>query len=213
MKRITIDAKKIRGILIVLVVLAALYNFFYLSRQKNRQSQETPPAASSTETKKAEEPIKEVKEWKIFRDDTEHIQLHYPSHWGINDYSGKNQLIRADLSDGSRAGLQVRVQNDVQTDLENFAQSYLEQFMTDMKKHWKGDIGVIDRGFEQIGKHRGFRALLVQTRPDGQKWFLKEFIWKQDGKVVIFQAGARSGMIHIYEPLFDKIAGSFTFLE
>jgi hypothetical protein len=213
MKRITIDAKTIRGVLIVLVILAALYNFFDLSRQKKEQQIVPAAAAPAGETTEAAEPVKDVKKWYIFRDETENIQLHYPSHWEIRDHSAKDQLIRADLSDGKQAGLQVRVQKNVQTDLESFAQSYLEQFIADMKNHWKGDIGVIEQRVEQIGKHRGFRALLVLNRGDGQKWLLKEFIWKRDEKVVIFQAGARSGVIHIYEPLFDKIAGSFTFLD
>jgi hypothetical protein len=213
MNRININAKTIRGVLIVLVILAALYNFFFLSRQKTEQQREPVGATAGSETTETEEPIKDVKAWKIFRDETENIQLYYPSHWEIRDHSDKDQLIRADLSDGKRAGLQVRVQKNVQADLNDFAESYLEKFMTDMENHWKGDIGVIDRGFGQIGKHRGFRALLVLNRGDGQKWLLKEFIWKQDEKVVIFQAGARSSVIHIYEPLFDKIAGSFTFLD
>jgi hypothetical protein len=213
MKRITIDAKKIRGILIVLVVLAALYNFFYLSRQKTKQQTTPTGTAAGGEATETIKPVKNVKEWKIFRDESENIQLSYPSHWELIDHSSEDQLIRADLSDGKWAGLQVRVQKNVQEDLEQFAETYLEQFMSDMKNHWKGDIGVIDRGFDQIGKHRGFRALLVLNRGDGQKWLLKEFIWKKQDKTVIFQAGAQSGLIYIYEPLFDKIAGSFTFLD
>jgi hypothetical protein len=203
---------KIRIVLIVVVVVAAVLNFIYLSRKEDQQLIEPPIEPDTTIVKTKPVKVKPVKEWIWFIDKKEKYRFRFPGNWQFNDYSTGDRLIRADINDGELAGLQVRVQTNVKQDFNAFVEAYLNQFMDDMASHWKGPIDVIDQKFERIGKHEGFRAALVLKRQDGQKWFLKEFLWKRGEKVVIFQAGALSGWVHIYEPLFDKIAGSFSFL-
>lgn len=209
------DANKIRRYIIVAILVVVAVHFVYVMYiQEEETPQATPDSVQKEKKIKLPQPAI-ASEWLEFIDQQKKYRIRYPDSWQMNDHTTRTTgsgLIRADFSDGELAGFQVRVQSGVTQDLETFADTYITQFMQDMQDRWKGEIGEIDRAFEKMGRHEGFRAALMHKRPDGKKWFLKQFLWKRGDEVYIFQCGALSGYIHIYEPMFDKVAGSFTLL-
>ncbi|MCP4218722.1 MAG: hypothetical protein GY765_29090 [bacterium] len=200
----------IRGFLIVAAVAAVIFNLYMRQKSTNDNKPHARKDLTLEEPKPTRtQPIKIT--WKTYMDKQEHFQMRYPEHWKLKEYDASSKLLRADFSDGDSAGVQVRVENGVSQDLQAFSKIYLAQFKKEMVKHWKGEIGIMDSKFEQMGTHDGFRVALVLKRGDGQKWFLKQYLWRKDDKAYIFQAGSLFNQIQIYEPLFDKIAGSFTY--
>ncbi len=203
-------ADKIRPILLILAAFAAMFHFYVQSRSNKERAD---AKAKIAQAKKQAIKTKPVIKWAVFKDKNEDFQLKYPAHWQIEDHSDKDQLVRADISKDKTAGVQVRVQKNMKQEFKAFTASYLDHFTDDMTGHWKGTTTLISSKFEKIGTHHGFSAALVLKRGDGQKWFLKQFLWNKGDKVYILQSGAEYNKVHIYEPLFDKIAGSFKLLE
>lgn len=203
------NAQKIRRYLIIVILIIATGNFVYQMYLKKAPSK---PAASRESFKSAPISAKPTPPSSMitFTDRTYGYSFNYPDSWTLADHSGSNALIRADITDKNLGGLQVRVQKNNQLPLSTFAGQYLENYRKEMLDHWKGDIGMIGQGVEKIGKHEGFQTAMIHNRPDNSKWFLKLFIWLKNDNAFIFQCGAQSGQIHVFEPLFDRCAGSFS---
>lgn len=206
------DANKIRRYIILAILVVVVGHFIYVMFiQKNPVPTTAPTTPEPKESVSTPQPSM-ASDWPEFIDQQRKFRIRYPGTWEFQDHSPADGLIRADINDGDMAGIQVRVQTGITQDLETFANIYIEQFKQDMLSHWQGELGEIDRAFEKMGRHEGFRCALMHKRPDGKKWFLKQFLWKRGDTVYIFQCGALSGYIHFYEPMFDKMAGSFTLL-
>jgi hypothetical protein len=144
-----------------------------------------------------------------FHDITGGYRIQYPAHWKLDDHTRADRLIRADISTGKVAGVQIRIEKGIAVDFPRYVDTYIERFKSDMTGHWGGDVTETDRRFEAIGAHEGCRISLILKRGDGQEWFFKEYLWPRGDWVYIIQAGTELDSRRENEPILDAMAASF----
>jgi hypothetical protein len=147
----------------------------------------------------------------VFNDAAFGYRLLCPASWTLADYSSGDGLIRADITKGKEAGLQVRVQRQVTTPLEEYAEAYVRDFRRDMEAHWGSGLEELGRVFELPGGRRGFTITFRSRRSDGRSWFLKEYLVPMGGDVLVFQCGAPEEKRSDYEPVFDAVLKTLEF--
>jgi len=151
--------------------------------------------------------------WLKFIDESGDFSVHYPADWELEDHSYKEEMIRADISREAHTGVQIRMISTSNLDLQDFAPPYIDQFMEEMKAHWKGNIYENQRDFLYIGSNYGCKSTILFDREDGEKWLFIEYIWLRSNYVLIFQAGTRQEFQADKEPVLDQIAASLKFLN
>ena len=139
-----------RKFLYVLVLVGLLIGFFvFLYRDKADFDQyEATDNSHSTDTA----------DWLKFIDESGDYSVLYPANWELEDHSYKNEMIRADLSQNGHTGVQIRIINARNDELENFAEVYLSNFMEEMIDYWQGEIREVDRSFTYMGDNYGCRS-------------------------------------------------------
>ena len=147
----------------------------------------------------------------VFTDARHGYRISYPAEWSLVDHSGSGRLIRADISRGRTAGLQVRVQAGSAGALEEFANRYCRGFREEMLSHWGGTMEELERGLRLIGANRGFRVSFHARRRQGDQWLLVNYLVSRGGEVLVFQCGARFEERRHYEDLFERIVASLQF--
>jgi hypothetical protein len=133
--------------------------------------------------------------------------LQIPCSWNVVDHSGKNAMIRADFSKG-KMGFQVRMFR-TQSTLASFYAGYIKNFIRDMEQHWHGEAEVI----EEFRNMRFYRTEIDMQRADGKVWVLWEFLFENQGKIIVFQCGAMQKNRDAASPIFNAIADSMEFTD
>jgi len=151
--------------------------------------------------------------WLRFQDENGDYALLYPSDWELEDNSYKNEMIRADISREAHTGLQIRIIKTTSNDLEKFTGSYIDQFMNEMKSHWKGEISQLERNYLNIGENYGCRSSIIFERDDDENWLFLEYIWLRSNYALVFQCGTKLELRSEKEPVLDQIAASLEFIK
>ncbi len=160
------------------------------------------------------EPVQpNLKHMESFRDEGGGYQIHYPANWKVDDRSAANQMIRANIGQGDRVGFQIRLYDDVQKEFDAFVDWYAKQFKKDMQSHWGGEMSVVGQEHGLIGKHSGSRLSYIINRRDGEKWFFKHYLWQQGQRAIVLQCGTPVALRSENEPVLDRIAETFEFVE
>ncbi len=149
----------------------------------------------------------------VFQDKAENYLIRYPHDWNLKDNTSAGHMIRADITKDKNTGLQIRIHGAVSADFDRYVDSYVEQFVEDMKEHWKGSIRETGRRFEEIGANSGCLVTIVFERKDGTNWFFKQYLWPRKDEVHILQCGTPLESQIENEPILDRIAATFEFLD
>jgi len=157
--------------------------------------------------------ITENDNWLRFQDEDGYYSVQYPFDWELEDHSFKNEMIRADISREAHTGIQIRIIRKSSTDLVEFTESYINQFMNEMESHWKGSIEEIERSFKYIDGNYGCKSSIIFEREDGENWLFIEYIWLRNSYTLVFQCGTKLELRSVKEPILDKIAASLEFLK
>ncbi|MBN1327261.1 MAG: hypothetical protein JW996_04865 [Candidatus Cloacimonetes bacterium] len=139
-------------------------------------------------------------------------QLKYPAEWSLEDHAFKQEMIRADISFGQEAGLQIRIMEITGTETA-FIDGYSNTFQREMSSYWQGKIYEKNRFQGIIGKYQGHKIDLIFNRDDGENWFFREYIWFRKGKAYVFQSGTKLENKEKYLPALDDIAASMIFTD
>ncbi len=122
-------------------------------------------------------------------------------------------MIRADISKGNEAGLQIRKYTLSKQNSDEFVQSYLDTFVDEMENHWSGKFTQLSFDKRDLRESNYYRVEYSFLRGDGQKWFFIEYIWVQAETAIAFQCGIEERLVEKYRGEFDLIADSFRFVE
>jgi hypothetical protein len=144
----------------------------------------------------------------VFADSRHGYRLSYPSDWTLADHSGTSHMIRADISRGKTAGLQIRVQARAAGSFEDRADRYARSFRDDMISHWGGSMEELDRGFLALGANRVFHVSFHARRKQGGEWLLVNYLVLHGDEAIVFQCGARFLERRSYEKLFEAVVAS-----
>ncbi len=134
--------------------------------------------------------------------------LSFPADWKLQDHQKQGGLIRADISRGSQVGVQVRVDRTGGDDFDAYVDRYETRFRNDMSAHWKGGLTGAQRECGVIGNAAGCKLSATLRRGDGQEWWLVQYLWPHDTRVVILEAGAPAATRRDNEPLIQRVADS-----
>jgi len=133
--------------------------------------------------------------------------LDVPCNWKVQDHSRKNQMIRANFSRG-KMGFQVRMFRN-RDSLATFYPGYLKQFISDMEHHWHGEAEVLE---ESLGT-RFYRTEIEMQRGDGKVWVFWEYLFENQGTIIVFQCGAMKNDREAATSVFNAIADSMEFVD
>lgn len=147
---------------------------------------------------------------KIFTDREGGFRVEYPAAWQCRA-GAPGALIRADLTDGRRAGLQIRAEQPVRQTLAQLTPGYTGRFIRDMNARWPGRVEILEQGDWRGGGNAGFRAILRQQRGTRGDWMLVIYLWRTGNRLIAFQGGALAADWPVYAPRFEEIAVSLTF--
>jgi len=151
-------------------------------------------------------------EWRIFEDETGGYKIKYPADWLIESKVEKDEMIRADIAQGQRAGLQIRKTEYKSDNFNSFLDSYLDKFKDEMTSHWKGEFSDEQRSVENRIDHNFSRITFRFTTTNGAEWVFIEYIWQKDTTVIAFQCGLEYDSKDKYLPVFDSISDSFEWM-
>ncbi|MFC1887617.1 PsbP-related protein [Candidatus Cloacimonadota bacterium] len=157
--------------------------------------------------------LTENENWLRFQDESGDYSLQYPSNWELEDNSYKNEMIRADISREGHTGLQIRMIQTRNTNSEEFADSYIEQFKKEMLSYWKGSLDETERKFIEIGTYYGCRSEMIMHKGNGESWLFLHYVWLRDDYALVFQCGTKEELRSEQEPVLDQIAASLQFLK
>jgi len=149
----------------------------------------------------------------VFQDDAENYLIRYPHDWSLEDSTSGGHMIRADITKDQSTGLQIRIHRAVSSDVHRYVASHVEQFLEDMKAHWKGSIHETGRHYGEIGTNSGCRVTMVFERSDGTNWFFKQYLWPRGDEVVLLQCGTPLESQLENEPILDRISATFEFVD
>lgn len=182
-----------------LLIIAGALLFLFLQQQNNAGR---PPEG---------EPARVGESGTLFTDASGGYSVTCPPGWTLSDNTRANHMIRADITRGSDTGLQIRLHNLNGAGFESYARSYVDDFARDMRDHWGGSISELERRDTKLGAHRCYIVAFRASRPNGEEWFLKEYLVPHGNKVVAFQCGAKMAEREKYEPAFDSVVESLGF--
>jgi len=174
------------------------------------------PELNAGNAKPIEEEVRQsgdVVTFSVFRDTAEDYLIRYPRDWILKDNTSMGHMIRADITKDKNTGLQIRVHKTVSSDFHRYVDLYVMQFIEDMKEHWKGSLRETGRRFEEIGTSSGCLVTMEFERGDGTKWFFKQYLWPRKDDVYILQCGTPLESRLENEPMLDRIAATFEFLD
>lgn len=194
-----------RKFLYVLVLVGLMIGYFvFLNRDKDDLEQlETTDNSYLTDTAG----------WLKFIDESGDYSILYPANWELEDNSFRNEMIRADISQDYHTGVQIRKINTRNSDLKDFAESYISNFMDEMQDYWRGEIREVNRTFTYMGENYGCRSEIVMTKANGEEWLFLEYIWLREGYALAFQCGTKLDKRSDQVPQLDQIAASLEFLN
>jgi len=193
----------IRNILLVIIIIVIGFLLF------NKFSS----ANSSKEVEFVSEAEVTPQQWKTFKDRAGGYLVSYPKGWLLVSKSGENGMIRADISKGNEAGLQIRKYTLGKQSRDEFVHDYLDTFVSEMENHWSGQFTQLSYDKRDLNESSYYRVEYSFLRGDGQKWFFIEYVWIQDETAIAFQCGIEERLVEKYRGEFDLIADSFRFVD
>ncbi len=137
-------------------------------------------------------------------------RLQAPAGWQVRDRGARNELIRADLSSGSNAGVQVRLLACPPEAFDRTVDAAIESYISDMQSHWGGSV-------KEIGRTQGAEGDAARTvriradRTNGESWFLRETFVRKARMLVVLQGGCRWTDRAAFAQAFDAITASLRF--
>jgi len=152
------------------------------------------------------------KNWKMYTDSKGGYKLKYPSNWMLED-GGDNEMIRANIAKDTSVGLQIRMLENKNLDFDDFAEQYLLKFENEMTTHWNGSIRQVSSRSSFISDVYSNRTAFEFSRTDSERWYLIEYIWQKDEKIITFQCGIMYEKLIKFELILDSIADSFEFTD
>jgi hypothetical protein len=192
--------KKIFFIVLLIILIAAIW-LTYNNKQSNFD-----PQGFFTDKKITDS------NWKTFTDEEGGFKFKYPSDWMMED-GGENPMIRADIAKDTSVGLQARMFNSKNVDFDDFAADYINTFKNDMITHWNGTIRQISSESSSSNNVNFNRTAFEFSRNDGEQWYLLEYLWKKEDKIITFQCGIAIDKVQEFEPVLDSIADSFEYVK
>lgn len=190
---------------VLLIILIIVIGFLLFNKFSSGKSTENVEFVSAAEVA----PV----DWKSFKDGTGGYEVSYPKGWLLVSKSNENGMIRADISKGNEAGLQIRKYSIGQQNSDEFVQSYLATFVEEMENHWSGKFTQLSFDKRDLRESSYYRVEYIFLRGDGLKWFFIEYVWVQDEKAIAFQCGIEERLVEKYRGEFDLIADSFRFVD
>jgi len=190
---------------ILLIILIIIIGFLLFNKCSSGKQRENVEFVSEVEVA----PL----EWKIFKDRTGRYEVSYPKGWTLVSKSNENGMIRADISKGNEAGLQIRKYNISNKSSDDFVKVYLENFVQEMERHWSGKFTQLSFDKRDLKESRYYRVEYSFLRGDGQKWFFIEYVWVKEETAIAFQCGIEDRLVEKYRSEFDLIADSFKFVK
>jgi hypothetical protein len=163
-----------------------------------------------TERERAEAEVESATEALdgVFIDLRHGYRIAFPSSWALADHTRGNRMIRADISEGKTAGVQIRVVGTGEESFVEFADRYARSFRDDMLSHWGGTMEELDRGSRSLGANRGFCVSFHARRGQGGQWLLLNCLVPSGNNTIVFQCGAPFEDRRSYEELFEAIVPS-----
>jgi len=152
------------------------------------------------------------KNWETYTDSKAGYKLRYPSNWMLEDGSD-NEMIRADIAKNTSVGLQIRMLKNKNLDFDEFAEQYLVKFENEMATNWNGSMRQVSSRSSFISDVYFNRTAYEFSRVDGGNWYLIEYIWQKDEKIIAFQCGIMYEKLIEFEQILDSIADSFKFID
>ncbi len=195
--------KKIFFIVLLIILIAAIW-LTYNNKQTNFDPQGFVTDKEITDSS--------YKDWKIFTDEKGEFKFKYPSDWMLED-GGGNPMIRADIAKNTSVGLQVRMFTGNNVDFDDFVVEYLNTFKSDMVDHWSGAIVQTSTESSFSNDVHFNRTTFQFSRKDGEEWYLIEYLWKKEDKVITFQCGIAIDKVQEFEPILDSITDSFEYIK
>ncbi|MBT4333869.1 MAG: hypothetical protein HOD64_11415 [Candidatus Cloacimonetes bacterium] len=195
--------KKIFFIVFLVILIATIW-LIYTNKQTNFDPQGFVSDKEITDSN--------YKDWKIFTDEEGSFKLKYPSDWMIED-GGENPMIRADIAKDTSIGLQIGMFTSNNIDFDDFTAEYINTFKSDMVTHWNGTIRQISSNSSLNDNVSFNRTAFEFSRNDGEQWYLIEYLWKKEDRVITFQCGIAIDKVQEFEPVLDSIADSFEYVR
>lgn len=195
--------KKIFFIVLLIILIAAIW-LTYNNKQTNFDPQGFVTDKEITDSS--------YKDWKIFTDEKGGYKFKYPSDWMLED-GGGNPMIRADIAKNTSVGLQVRMFTGNNVDFDDFVVEYLNTFKSDVVDHWSGAIVQTSTESSFSNDVHFNRTTFQFSRKDGEEWYLIEYLWKKEDKVITFQCGIAIDKVQEFEPILDSITDSFEYIK
>ena len=152
------------------------------------------------------------KGWKTFTDAEGGYNLKYPPGWMLEEGAG-NDMIRADINKNTYVGLQIRMLENSYLDFEEFCEPYLVKFKNDMITHRNGSMKQVAFNSSFSSEVSYSRTAFEFSRANGERWYLIEYLWQKDDKIICFECGIMYDKQVEFEPILDSIADSFEFIE
>lgn len=194
-----------RKFLLILVLVGVLVTFFIVLNRDKDDFEEYEEADNSYLTESAG--------WLKFIDESGEYSVFYPDNWELEDHSYKNEMIRADISREGHTGVQIRMINTRETELAIFSDSYINNFIQEMRDYWQGEIEELSRTYTHLGDNYCCRSEISMTKGNGEKWVFLEYIWLNKGYALAFQCGTKLEKRSEKVPQLDQIASSLSFLK
>ncbi len=194
-----------RKFLYVFIIVAITMVFLVLMSSKNKDLEHYEEQDNSY--------LSDSERWLKFIDESGEYSLLYPADWELEDRSFRDEMIRADISKNGHSGVQIRMMNASTSDLANFSESYIADFMEEMQGYWQGEIREIDRSYASIGVNYGCRSEISMKKGNGEEWLFLEYIWLHNDYALAFQCGTKLEKRSEQVPQIDQIAASLIFLK
>jgi hypothetical protein len=141
---------------------------------------------------------------KDYVDKKNNFSLRYPESWTVKGNPDSVNLIKADLlSADKKSGMQIRIYKNHYPSFSQFADWYREQFQREVSP-----CLLLTSHEHSIAGHPGYAFSFDGRKRNG--YFLKSILLFDQDTVFVFQCGCRYFQKDLYEPLFDRIAASFT---
>jgi hypothetical protein len=134
-------------------------------------------------------------------------RLDVPRGWRIEDRTGRDELIRADLVKSDRAGVQVRLMDCPAGGFDRVVEAAIESYQGDMARHWGGAVDEVGREMFSAGD----QALTVRFRAErqhGGTWYLQESFIRLDDRLVVLQGGCLWDERKGFSDAMDRMAHS-----
>ena len=191
-------------LIILLIILIIVILKLFVNNRPNLEPDGFRNEEYQTETS--------YKNWKTYSDSKGGYKLKYPTNWMLED-GGDNEMIRADIAKDTSVGLQIRMLENKNLDFDDFAEQYLLKFENEMTTHWNGSIRQVSSRSSFISDVYFNRTAFEFSRTDSERWYLIEYIWQKDEKIITFQCGIMYKKLIKFEPILDSIADSFEFTD